>query len=66
MNIQNLKKIKIKKKNVIKYKTYFFRLKKEINGTTIKDKIDCFRLEKNIIKDIVFSDIRNLSSHKVE
>ena len=45
-----------------------FRLKKEIDDTTIKDKRNLFRLKKEnkVIKDRMLRDIRNSFEHQEE
>ena len=54
--------------NVIEDVRSLFRLKKQLNYTTINDIRNVFRLEKETkaIKDIMLRDIKNLFEHKEE
>ena len=60
--------LSLEEKNKIKDVRNHFRLKKELNYTTIKGIKNSFRLEKETkaIKDRILGDIKNLFDHEKE
>ena len=68
MKSSRLEKNKINEDTIIKDVKNLFRLNKEIDDATSKEKINRFRLkeENEAIKDKVVEDVRNLSEHKEE
>ena len=68
MKSLRLEKNKINEGTIIKDVKNLFRLNKEIDDATSKEKINLFRLkeENEAIKDKVVEDVRNLSEHKEE
>ena len=63
-----MKNPKPEEENIIEDVRIFFRLKKELNYTAIKDITNLFRLKKETkaIKDRILQDIQNIFGQKEE
>ena len=63
-----MKNLSPEEENIIKYMKNLFRLKTELNYTTIKDKRSYFRLEKEtqVIKYRILRDVENPFEHEEE
>ena len=63
-----MENLNLEEENIIKDISHFFRLKEELNYTTIKDIRNLFRLgkETNAIKDRILGDIKNIFEHEEE
>ena len=63
-----MENLNLEEENIIKDISHFFRLKEELNYTTIKDIRILFRLgkETKAIKDRILGDIKNIFEHEEE
>ena len=63
-----MENLNLEEENIIKDISHFFRIKEELNYTTIKDIRNLFRLgkETRAIKDRILGDIKNIFEHEEE